>query len=298
MQNQPKPAKLFPAYRYGKDTPWGGDNLRGIYGKDTPSDITGEALEASVLEGLESRAEDGTALGDIVPGFPLLIKLIDARERLSVQVHPDDEFAGETEGKLGKTEAWYVLYAKPGATIVYGLAEGRSADDLEDALNGKSEDDVMSCLNVVPVKVGDVFYIDAGTVHALGAGVIVYEIQQNSDVTYRLYDYGRPRQLHLRRGLACVRRKQYNESIPIKNELPLRSPFFSLKLLKINGEARFDSSDGFRVLTALGDGRLIDVSSGTEVSFGGLESLLIPAGSAELRIIADNGELDVLIAEE
>ncbi|MDR2505320.1 MAG: class I mannose-6-phosphate isomerase [Oscillospiraceae bacterium] len=288
------PMKLIPAYRFGKDTPWGGDNLRRLYGKDTPSDRTGESLEASILAGLESRAEDGTTLAQIIPDFPLLIKLIDARERLSVQVHPNDKFARAAEGKLGKTEAWVVLHAEEGASIVYGLAEGRTADDLARALSRNDEADVMSCLNVAQVKEGDVFYIDAGTVHALGAGVIVYEIQQNSDVTYRLYDYGRPRELHLEKGLACVREKQYNESSDrIPNKLPLNTPFFSLERMKTGGDTRIEPADGFRVLTTLGEGRL--VCGDTEIPFGKLESFFVPARCAEFRVITDG---DVLVAGE
>ncbi|TMV50712.1 class I mannose-6-phosphate isomerase [Paenibacillus mesophilus] len=132
--------------------------------------------------------------------FPLLIKLLDCNDDLSVQVHPGNDYAGLPEGELGKTEMWYVLDAKPGAKIIYGLQAGI---DRESFAQGIADNRIMDCLQEVEVKAGDSFYIPAGTVHALCAGVLVAEIQQNSDTTYRLYDYdrlgldGKPRELHI-----------------------------------------------------------------------------------------------------
>ncbi|MDO7907443.1 class I mannose-6-phosphate isomerase [Paenibacillus sp. JX-17] len=132
--------------------------------------------------------------------FPLLIKLLDCNDDLSVQVHPTDDYAGLPQGELGKTEMWYVMDAKPGAKIIYGLQEGVTRESLREALENGT---VMDTLQQVPVEAGDTFFIPAGTVHALCAGVIVAEIQQNSDTTYRLYDYnrpgldGKPRELHI-----------------------------------------------------------------------------------------------------
>ncbi|BFH70350.1 type I phosphomannose isomerase catalytic subunit [Paenibacillus dendritiformis] len=132
--------------------------------------------------------------------FPLLIKLLDCNDDLSVQVHPTDDYEGLPEGELGKTEMWYVLDAKPGAKIIYGLKEGTDREALAAAI---AEGRIMEALQEVPVQAGDSFYIPAGTVHALCAGVVVAEVQQNSDTTYRLYDYnrpgldGKPRELHI-----------------------------------------------------------------------------------------------------
>lgn len=132
--------------------------------------------------------------------FPLLIKLLDCQDDLSVQVHPSDDYEGLPKGELGKTEMWYVLDAKPGAKIVYGLQPGVSRETFAAAIE---EGRIMDTLQEVAVSPGDTFYIPAGTVHALGAGVLVAEIQQNSDTTYRLYDYdrpgldGKPRELHI-----------------------------------------------------------------------------------------------------
>jgi mannose-6-phosphate isomerase len=132
--------------------------------------------------------------------FPLLIKLLDCNDDLSVQVHPDNDYKGLPEGELGKTEMWYVLDAKPGAKIIYGLQPGINRESFA---QGIADNRIMDCLQEVEVTAGDSFYIPAGTVHALCAGVLVAEIQQNSDTTYRLYDYdrlgldGKPRELHI-----------------------------------------------------------------------------------------------------
>ncbi|MDQ1911685.1 class I mannose-6-phosphate isomerase [Paenibacillus sp. GD4] len=132
--------------------------------------------------------------------FPLLIKLLDCNDDLSVQVHPNDDYERLQPGELGKTEMWYILDAKPGAKIIYGLKDGVTRESLAQAIE---ENRIMDCLNEISVAAGDSFYIPAGTIHALGAGVLVAEIQQNSDTTYRVYDYnrlgldGKPRELHV-----------------------------------------------------------------------------------------------------
>lgn len=139
--------------------------------------------------------------------FPLLIKLLDCQDDLSVQVHPNDHYDRLPQGELGKTEMWYILDAKPGAKIICGLKKGVSREQLAAAID---ENRIMDCLNEISVEAGDSFYIPAGTVHALGAGVLVAEIQQNSDSTYRLYDYdrpgldGKPRELHIEDSLNVI----------------------------------------------------------------------------------------------
>lgn len=139
--------------------------------------------------------------------FPLLIKLLDCEDDLSVQVHPNDHYSKLAAGELGKTEMWYILGAKPEAKIIYGLNDGVTREDLATAI---AENRILDCLREVPVEAGDTFYIPAGTVHALGAGVLVAEIQQNSDTTYRLYDYdrpgldGKPRELHIEDSLNVI----------------------------------------------------------------------------------------------
>ena len=216
------PLIMEPSFRYGQSTPWGGHALKEKYGKHAPEEITGESLEISALPGHESRVTNGayrgkslqevfTAWGDWLTGkrektFPLMLKILDAHQCLSVQVHPDDAYAMDHEGKLGKSEAWYILDAAPGARLVYGIdTRGEKLDDIVE--EGRLEE----CLHWVEVKPGDVFYIPSGTIHALGSGIQCYEIQQSSDVTYRFWDWnrvgkdGRPRTLHLRQALDVSR---------------------------------------------------------------------------------------------
>ena len=143
------PMRMHPAYRHGDMTPWGGEQLKTVFGKDIPDERTGEALEMSVIPGLESTDDDGVTLtalieryGSRLTGlpegteFPLLLKLLAAKGTLSVQVHPDDEYAKAHENKLGKTEAWVILHAEEGASLLYGIREGVTIDDLRRALTG------------------------------------------------------------------------------------------------------------------------------------------------------------------
>jgi len=159
--------KMTPCYRAGEQTPWGGDRLKALYGKQIPDPRTGESLEASTLSGRESTGPGGMTLTQIAGGeLPLMLKLLDARETLSVQVHPDDAYASR-EGKLGKAEAWLILDAEPGAQLVYGLLPG--AD-----LAGLPPEALEARLRWVPVKAGDVLNIPPGMVHAIGPGIVLY----------------------------------------------------------------------------------------------------------------------------
>ncbi|WP_248929926.1 type I phosphomannose isomerase catalytic subunit [Paenibacillus hamazuiensis] len=177
--------------------------------------------------------------------FPLLIKLLDCEDDLSVQVHPNDHYEKLPPGELGKTEMWYVLDAKPGAKILYGLKTGVTRESLAAAI---ADNRIMDCLQEVSVEAGDSFYIPAGTVHALCAGVLVAEIQQNSDTTYRLYDYdrlgldGKPRELHVEDSLNVIAYegsgatrmktdlKQANEWLTLA-----RSPYFVTEKGRVDG---------------------------------------------------------------
>ncbi|HML47657.1 MAG TPA: class I mannose-6-phosphate isomerase, partial [Clostridia bacterium] len=225
------PFKMTPAYRCGASTPWGGEALREVFGKQIPDSRTGESLEVSALPGLCSRDEDGTPLdallerhGAALRGtaigerFPLLLKLLDARDRLSVQVHPNDAYAAAHEqGKLGKTEAWVILAAEPGAQLIYGLNPSVDRETLRQSLGNPEA--LEACLNRVYVQPGEVFYIPAGMVHAIGGGILLYEIQQSSDVTYRLWDWmrrdakGNLRELHVEDALAVTRTGLWMESL-------------------------------------------------------------------------------------
>ena len=202
------PVKTVP---YSCEKDWGGDRLRTLFDKDIPSEKTGESWEISAHPGGECSAwgmplsqavaRYGNALlGDAPSPFPLLIKLLDARENLSVQVHPDDALALRLEGQpYGKTEAWYVLAAQPGAELIVGI-DGTPEQIRAAAAAGRLD----GCLRRIPVKARDAVYIPAGTVHALTAGIVVYEVQQSSDTTYRLYAWGRDDVLHIEQSIAAL----------------------------------------------------------------------------------------------
>jgi mannose-6-phosphate isomerase len=200
--------------------------------------------------------------------FPLLIKLLDCEDDLSVQVHPNDSYSNLAAGELGKTEMWYIMAAKPGAKIIYGMNDGVTREMLAKAI---AENRIMDCLQEVPVEAGDSFYIPAGTVHALGAGVLVAEIQQNSDTTYRLYDYNRPgldgklRELHIEDSLNVIAYQGSGSSFMKTNIeeagswLTLaESPFFIVEKAMVESKWELQTTmDSFVILMIMeGSGKL------------------------------------------
>ncbi len=211
-----QPIYLQPVFQ---ERIWGGTKLKQLFGYPIPNDSTGECWAISAHANGQSIVKEGPYQGmplgtlwnshpelfrSSSPVFPLLIKLLDASDDLSVQVHPDDNYAGKHEnGELGKTECWYIVDAEPDAVIIYGH-EASSKEDLAHRIqNGEWEE----LLTKVPVKPGDFFYVPSGTIHALGKGIVVLETQQSSDTTYRVYDYdrrdkdGNLRELHLEKAI-------------------------------------------------------------------------------------------------
>jgi mannose-6-phosphate isomerase len=226
--------------------------------------------------------------------FPLLIKLLDCNDDLSVQVHPSDDYAGLPAGELGKTEMWYVLDAKPGAKIIYGLQDGVDRAALDAAI---AEGRIMDSLQEVSVAAGDAFYIPAGTVHALCAGVVVAEIQQNSDTTYRLYDYNRPgldgklRELHIADSLNVIAyqgsgaARMKTDGVQPGSWLTIaESPYFTVEKGIVDGSSKLTTTpDSFVILVvAEGTGSLNWDGGSLPVKAG--ECFLLPAslGSYEL----------------
>jgi mannose-6-phosphate isomerase len=309
------PVRMRPAYRYGEETPWGGDALKRLYGKPIPDARTGEALEVSCIPGLESRDDEGETLptllarsGEALTGagnakpFPLLLKLLAADTKLSVQVHPNDDYALTHEKKLGKTEAWVILEAKRGAQLCYGLKEGVTREALAEALQTGGDADKL--LDNIHVEAGDVLYMPSGMVHAVGGGVTLYEIQQSSDVTYRLWDYdrvndkGEKRPLHVKQALDVADpalrglRTRLPDAEDAGLHIMLAVPAFTLSCLCVTGEQTLaPRPETFRLFTALD--ALTLAWQGGKLALNAGETALIPARSPQLTV---TGEGRALIA--
>jgi len=300
-----KPIRMHPAFRGGKLTPWGGEKLKTIYGKDIAEVPTGESLEISCISGLESRDDDGRTLSELIAEdpqglvggyagktFPLLLKIIDAKDKLSVQVHPDDAYAHEHEGgKLGKTEAWLILSCDEGAELVYGIVPGTDKDTLKKASEAGSE--VQKYLRKVPVEPGDVCNIPAGTVHAIGEGIVLYEIQQSSDVTYRFYDWdrvdaqGKGRELHINKAIDVTHldvqpEKKHWDGKP-GTERVLDEPYFTLDLIGVDGEEAICDERDFAFLTCL-DGELSLCQEAEKIPMKKGESFFLPHAAKGLKL--------------
>lgn len=300
------PIPMTPAFRDGDLTPWGGTRLRDVFGKDIRNEHTGESLEVSCIPGLESRDSLGRPLPELIREFgaklvgdytdrpfPLLLKLIDARERLSVQVHPDDEYADAREnGKMGKNEAWLILNTpKQGGELVYGIRPGTSLEELRKASEAGSA--VEPLLNRVKVHPGDVCYIPAGCVHAIGEGILLYEIQQSSDLTYRFYDWGRvdengqSRELHLDRALDVTDLKL--EPAPVRVEKSygvkrvLSEAYFTLDLIRTDTIEMLPEIRSFGLLTVI-EGKMTLRWSGSCLKMKAGDTCFLPQNAPELAL--------------
>jgi mannose-6-phosphate isomerase len=222
--------------------------------------------------------------------FPLLVKLLFPAEKLSVQVHPDDEQARALGETRGKTECWYVLEAEPGAAVALGLKPGVDAAAVKAAIaNGTME----ALMEWVPVAVGDMLFVDAGTVHAIGPGVVLLETQQTSDVTYRLYDYGRPRELHLEKGLQVIKPKTAAGKVAPRQ----MDGFTRLIEQKYFVVDRFDfgevteasvSFDGPGCLVGLAGRTSVSTSEGEVVLHPG-QAVVVPKGAGDVIVDTDTG---------
>ncbi|ANS75053.1 mannose-6-phosphate isomerase [Paenibacillus yonginensis] len=275
-----EPIFLNPVFQ---DRIWGGTKLKTLFGYEIPSDHTGECWAVSAHPNGQSTVKNGPfagqKLGDLWAShqelfhsnskvFPLLTKLLDASDDLSVQVHPDDAYAGEHEnGELGKTECWYIVDAEPGAEIVYGH-EATSKEQLVQYIEEGKWDEL---LTKIPVKAGDFFYVPSGTIHALGKGIVVLETQQSSDTTYRVYDYdrkdsaGNTRELHLEKAIDVTTIPQ--RYVPTQHETTrqgeteittfVSNDFFTVQKWDVSGTSVFEASDKYRLFSALdGEGEL------------------------------------------
>ena len=225
--------------------------------------------------------------------FPLLLKFLFTTERLSVQVHPDDDYARKHHQSLGKTEAWHVVEAMPGAEIALGFRGPLTQQQVRDLL---AEERLEHHLNWIPVQEGETYLVPAGTVHAIGAGLTIVEVQEHSDITYRLYDYGRPRELHVEQALAVAELGPYqvdNFVVPLGpgRRLLTRCRYFAMEHWKMPGAGPWArSSESFRVIVSLsGEG----VLAGKR--FGPGEVWLVPSECESVELSSEDADLLVIV---
>ena len=300
--------KLKPAL---KDYLWGGTRLKTDFGFESDLPVVAEAWSFSCHPDGESTVcggeYDGITLTELVeklgndclgnncadfPFFPMLIKLIDAAKPLSIQVHPSDEYALKNENQFGKTEMWYIVDCDEGASLYYGFKGDVSKEEFESRI---ADGTLCDILNEVPVHKGDCFFITAGTIHAIGAGILIAEIQQNSNCTYRVFDYGRlgadgkPRPLHIEKALAVTER-----CAPVhpfgkpENDTLAECEYFKVERLNIAGEREiYVGEDSFSALLCTCGEAEVD---GVKMEKG--DCLFIPAYYGKVKITGDCEILD------
>lgn len=293
-----------------KDYLWGGTKLKTEYNKQTDLPIVAESWQLSCHKDGSSVIADGEWAGMPLPewisrqgkevlgthceafaDFPILIKLIDAKQSLSVQVHPDNDYALRVEGEYGKTEMWYVVDCEPGATLVYGFKESISKEEFSARI---ADNTLMEVVNAVPVQKGDCFFIEAGTLHAIGAGLLIAEIQQNSNSTYRVYDFGRvgadgkPRELHVEKAKDVTRlepptRPTKPQGEPIARDgctttLLASCEYFTADRVELDGTAGWTvGEDSFQSLMCLDGSALLQSPHGNTTLEKG-DSVFLQAG--------------------
>ncbi|MBO7196730.1 MAG: ROK family protein [Clostridia bacterium] len=291
--------KLLPAY---KSIIWGGSKLKKYYGKNSDAEPLAESWELSLHKDGESTLVDGTPLSVAAsesdfgenckgfPFFPVLVKLIDANAKLSVQVHPEDEYALKNENSLGKTEMWYIADADEGAGIYLGFNKDIDRDEFKRAIEEKTLTDYLS---FIPVKKGECYFIPAGTIHAICEGCLICEVQQNSNITYRVYDYGRvgadgkERELHVNKAIDVTNTQRYisqpMSAVTKEGKLLGISKFFTAALLNSTDISPLDNDEkSFRCITCLeGEGSIGDL----HISKG--ESVFVPASSGKVDLGGD-----------
>ena len=293
--------KLYPAC---KSIIWGGEKLKKYYGKETELSPLAETWELSLHEAGKSTLADGRPLSEVAeksdfgancdgfPFFPVLVKFIDANAKLSIQVHPEDDFALKNENSLGKTEMWYIVSADEGAGIYLGFNRDITPDEFENAIKNKTLTDY---LNFIPVKAGECYFIPAGTIHAICEGCLICEIQQNSNITYRVYDYGRKdkdgneRELHIEKAIQVTKLQKYEKQESVDAFLGA-SKYFTAQKVKVDGETTLFADDkSFRHLACVEGYGSID---GINVSQG--DSFFVPAGYGNYTL---SGKMTVITTE-
>ena len=308
-----------------KERIWGGTKLQTILEKNINSQNTGESWEISTVTDDISIVKNGLFQGKTLnellekhpeeilgtkvykqfgKQFPLLFKFLDAREDLSIQLHPNDELAKKRHNSFGKTEMWYVMQADEGARIIVGFKEKSSSEEYLQHLENKT---LTTILEEIPVKKGDVFFIGTGTIHAIGAGIVIAEIQQTSDITYRVYDFdrkdvqGNTRELHIDLALEAISydkvetKKKYNKTINTSNET-VNCPYFTTNFIPLEGELEFkENSSSFKVFMCT-EGEFDLVYNKQKQSFKKGETVLLPAAITDYILVGKASILEIYIS--
>lgn len=317
------PLKFKPITQYRI---WGGNRLNTAVASELRIEKLGEIWSISGVDGNISQIENGELKGrdlkEIISeykerlvgkkvwekfgsDFPVLIKFIDAADRLSVQVHPDDRQAKELHNSFGKSEMWYIMDADPDSELIIGFKEGVGKEDYKKHLEGETLEEI---LNRIKVQKGDAVYIPAGRVHAIGAGVVLAEIQQTSDVTYRIYDYnridknGQKRELHTDLALSAIDFEPVSEIKTnykkIENQFSplIESVYFETKIFSGNKEISFCNNDQMRIYICT-SGSAEFISNGNSTVLNPYQSLLLPAeiSNYQIRPTAEVSLLEVVI---
>lgn len=298
--------KLLPSY---KNYIWGGHRLVEEYHKQYDGEVLAESWELSCHPDgpstIANGAYQGMSLSDYIEkkgrgilgkdcnhftNFPILIKFIDANDNLSIQVHPDNEYALKNENQYGKTEMWYVMDCKEGAYLYYGFKEEISKEEFAKRIE---EDTLLEVLNKVYVQKGDVFFIEAGTIHAIGKDIVIAEIQQNSNVTYRVYDYGRVGKDGKKRDLHIEKALEVTERTPIlkgKNSYPhvAKCDYFTVDRVSLDGKTRkemrgFVGKDSFMSILIL-EGEGVIQCEEEVLTYTKGDSFLLEANSQNYKI--------------
>ena len=303
------PLRMLPGF---DPRPWGAHDLSPIYPNRKFEEKIGEAW----LTGDECKVANGPLSGQTLAQvsekyrrelvgdtaqdagrFPLLLKFLFPHEKLSVQVHPDDEQARRVHQPWGKTECWYVAHAKAGAQVALGLKPGVTVAQLEEAIHGKQAEELLNWLNIYT---GDMIYVSGGTIHTLGPGSVIVETQQQSDTTYRLYDYGRPRELHLAEGLAAVKLKVASGRVvrpaPVQVEgrknrhAPLiAAPYFVVDMFEMKDAQELNTSNdsgknSVQILVATEGCGIVEAGGTEPVSFAKGDAVVVPAALGKFTV--------------
>ena len=283
---------VYPSHRF--DEKIGEAWLTGDHCKAANGPLKGRSL--AELSGQLGPEFVGTAAED-PRRFPLLLKFLFPHEKLSVQVHPDDAAARRAGEPCGKNECWYVVHAKPGAQVALGLKPGATLQEFEQAIQQKRAEELLNWINIFP---GEMIYVAGGTVHTLGPGSIIVETQQQSDTTYRLYDYGRPRELHLQQGLAVMKQKVGSGKVlrPAPKEISgtrnrraslVSSSYFVVEMLELKDPQEFQTVDAsgkssVQILTAVEGCGVVEAPGTEPVALAKGDAVVVPASTGQFNV--------------